>query len=73
MQKSLILAGFIIEDLNKQIKNDADVGERQLTYYLELCNKDVICLPSFLYMHYKTVLCCVLSLVLKHFLGPLSI
>jgi hypothetical protein len=36
MQKSLILAGFMAEDLNKQIKTDADVGERQLTYYLEL-------------------------------------
>jgi len=36
MYKSLVLAGFMAEDLNKQKKIDANVGERQLTYYLEI-------------------------------------
>jgi len=53
MYKSLVLAGFMAEDLNKQKKIDANVGERQLTYYLEIWNKDAICLPSFLYMHIR--------------------
>lgn len=41
------------EDLHKQIKIDADVGERQRTYYLELWNKDAIRLLIFLYMHLR--------------------